>query len=70
MKLYDNVVIKTVATDTITQPNYVITDGWNTDYIDVNYNRKTWQRISDYFFINEIDFIKIDSLIFPDGSRM
>jgi hypothetical protein len=70
MKLYDNVEINSIATDFIGKPSYAITDGWNTDYIDVDYNRKTWVRVSDYFFINELDFLKIDSLIFPDGSAM
>lgn len=70
MKLYDNVEIKSVATSAIAKPDYVITDGWNTDYINVDYARKTWGRISDYFFLNDLDFLKIDATIFPDGSNM
>lgn len=70
MKLYENIILNSVATDLIGKPDYVLTDGWNTDYINVDYARKTWQRISDYFFINEMDFLKIDNAIFPDGSNM
>lgn len=70
MKLYSNIEVNSIDTNFIGQPNYVITDGWKTDYIDVDYLKKTWVRISDYFFINDLDFLKIDSLIFPDGSNM
>ena len=70
MKLYDNVKLQSIATEFIGKPQYVITDGWSTDYIEVNYELKKWQRISDYFFINDLDFLKIDALIFPDGSYM
>ena len=70
MKLYANIEINSIATEFIGKPQYVITDGWNTDYIDVDYAAKRWQRVSDYFFINDLDFLKIDSLIFPDGSNM
>jgi hypothetical protein len=70
MKLYSNVELNSVATDLIAKPDYVITDGWNTDYVNVDYTRKTWVRTSDYFFINDMDFLKIDNTIFPDGSNM
>ena len=64
MNLYNDVNLQSVATQFIGKPDYVITDGWNTDYIVVDYRNKTWSRVSDYFVLSDENKKAIDQTIF------
>jgi hypothetical protein len=64
MKLFNETTLESVATQYINKPDYVITDGWNTDYITVDYINKTWQRSSDYFKLSESNKKDIEKAIF------
>lgn len=64
MKLYENVTLQSVATQYIGKPDYVITDGWREDYINVNYDNKSWCRISDFFGLSDDDKKTIQEYIF------
>ena len=54
----ENTHFQTVATDRIGKPLYVITDGWNTDYINFMGSGQ-WIRESDFFKITAQDKAKI-----------
>jgi len=69
MKLSNGITLESVATQYINKPDYVITDGWRTDYITVDYINKTWQRSSDYFTLSESNKKDIEQSIFKTTNK-